>query len=157
MNYRFIPSMRVLLPISQCDLFVQPWEFLVCCPSNLPRIPRNADFAFVLFCVRKVCTEARLFSFCSTVYLLYSKRLVRIPIRSDRSGTGLPLDEIMRGLIGFETLSRGDLKAESTSGFDKVLSRISYLRIGFGYVAHRLMCACIKLRRLKKRVAQLGV
>jgi hypothetical protein len=34
---------------------------------------------------------------------------------------------------------------------------MSYLRIGFAFVAHRLVCACIKSRRLEKRVAQLGV
>lgn len=70
MNYRLIPLMRLPLPISQCDLFVQALGFLVFCASNLPRGPRPDDFIFVLSCLRKVCTEARLFPFGGTVCLL---------------------------------------------------------------------------------------
>jgi hypothetical protein len=70
MNCRLIPLMRLLLPISQCDLFVQALGFLVCCPINLPRSPRPDDFTFVLYCLRKVCTEARLLPFGGTACLL---------------------------------------------------------------------------------------
>jgi hypothetical protein len=68
--YKIIPLMRLLLPISQCGLLCKLWGFLGCCPSNLPCSPRPDDFTFVLFCLRKVCTEAHLFPFGGTVYLL---------------------------------------------------------------------------------------